>query len=818
MSDVIQEVRHAARSLWRQPTFAAVAVLTLALGIAANTGIFSVVNAVLLAPLPYPAADRLMLLWSHFPEVGRTSVSPANFRDWRAQNDVFEGLAAFSSLPVSLSEEGTPERLMAASVSTNYFQVLGRSPLLGTTFQARTDADGPRQEVVLSHGLWVRRFGGDPGVIGRSVRLDGRSYEVLGVMPPDFGLPAIVPQGVASQSPELWVPAPIKDIPQLEMGTAQDLSERRGTSFLRVLGRLKPGVTPERAASVMSTLAARLERDHPDENAHSGIALVPLREQVVGDSQPVLWVLLCAVGLVLAIACANVANLFLVRAAARSQELAVRTALGAGRGRLVRQLLLESLLLSVVAGGLGLLLAMWGLDGLLHIVPPDLLRLGEVRMDGRVLAFTSGVSLMTGLLFGVMPALQASSPELSLVLRRGGNGRATEARSRSRSALVVAEVALAVVLLISAGLLMRSLWRLQSVDPGFQVDSMLTWKLSLPVDKYPSARQAEFFEQVRQQVAALPGVMSVGAVSDLPFGGAGIREGLEIDGRPVATPADMPSVGFQSITPGYLTTLGIPLRQGRDVASSDTSETQPVVLVNEAAVRRFWAGANPVGQRIRVGGETTPWLTVVGVVADVRYDGLGNASRPEVYVPGLQRTFFFMAFAARTRGDAWGLVSGVRAAVAELDKGLAVGEVRTMAQRVEEATSRPRFVSLLVGMFAGMSLLLAAVGLFGVMAYMARQRTREMGIRMALGARPADVRRLVVGHGMRLALLGVAVGLVGAWASTRVLSSLLFGVSTTDPLVFGGLALVVTGVSLLATWIPALRATRVDPLVAMRAD
>ncbi|MBU8898152.1 hypothetical protein DRW03_26115 [Corallococcus sp. H22C18031201] len=818
MWDVIQEVRHAARSLLRQPMFTAVAVLTLALGIAANTGMFSVVNAVLLAPLPYPSAERLMVLWSHFPEEGRTSVSPANFRDWREQNDVFEGLAAFTSLPVSLAEEGTPERLTAASVSTNYFQVLGRSPLLGTTFQARTDAEGPRLEVVLSHGLWVRRFGGDPGVIGRSVRLDGRSYEVLGVMPPDFGLPAIVPQGVGSASPELWVPALIKDIPQLELGSAQDLSERRGTSFLRVLGRLKPGVTPERAASVMSTLAARLERDHPDENTRSGIVLVTLREQLVGDSQPVLWVLLCAVGLVLAIACANVASLFLVRAASRSQELAVRTALGAGRGRLVRQLLLESLLLSLVAGGVGLLLAMWGLDGLLHIMPPDLLRVGEVRMDGRVLAFTSGVALLTGLLFGVMPALQASTPELNLVLRRGGNGRATEARSRSRNALVVAEVALAVVLLISAGLLMRSLMRLQAVDPGFQVGSLLTWKLSLPADKYSSARQAEFFEQVRQQVAALPGVMSVGAVTDLPLGGAGIREGLELDGRPVASPADIPSVGFQSVTPGYLTTLGIPLRQGRDIATSDTAQTQPVVLVNEVAVRRFWGGVNPVGQRIRLGGESTPWLTVVGVVADVRYDGLGNDSRPEVYVPALQRTFYFMSFAARARGDVWALAPGVRAAVAELDKGLAVGEVRTMAQRVEEATSRPRFVSLLVGMFAGMSLLLAAVGLFGVMASMARQRTREMGIRMALGARPADVRRLVVGQGMRLALLGVAVGLVGAWASTRVLSSLLFGVSTTDPLVFGGLALVVTGVSLLATWIPALRATQVDPLLAMRAD
>ncbi|NOK04978.1 MULTISPECIES: ABC transporter permease [Myxococcus] len=820
MSDFVQELRHAARMLAKQPAFTLVAVFTLALSIAASTAIFSVVNAVLLSPLPFPEQERLVMAWTRLPGTPQWSVSPANFRDWREQGEVFEALTAFSHVPFNLSGDGTPERLRGASVSSNFFRVLGVGPMLGTTFQATEGEMGPRHVVVLSHGLWQRRFGADARVIGRSVRLDDRSYEVVGVMPERFGLPAIAPgRVVPTESPELWVPAALQDIPQLGSNAALDLSQSRDTSYLRVMGRLKPGVTLERAGGAMSAIAQRLEAAYPVSNRHSGIVLVPLREQLVGNAQPVLWVLLGAVGLVMAIACANVANLFLVRATARRQEMATRMALGAGRGRLVRQLLTESVLLALVAGALGLLLAVCGLDGLLGLVPPELPRLDEVRVDGWVLAFTFCVSLGTGTLFGLLPALQASRPDLNAVLRQGGGGKLTVGGQRSRGALVVGEVALAVMLLIGAGLLLRSLWSLQTVEQGFQDDSVLTWSVSLPSDTYPDeARQGALFQRVVEEVAALPGVRRAGAASDLPLGGAEIWMGLGIEGQAPVEPSARASVGFQVVTPGYFQTLGIPLRQGRDVTSLDTRESQPVVLLNETAARRHFPGSDPVGQRIRLGDDANVWLTVIGVVGDVHYNGPGQEVRPEAYVPALQRTFFFMSFVARTEGEPMALVPAVRSVMASLDKDLPVSTPRTMAQRVAESTARPRFVSLLVAVFAGLSLLLAGVGLSGVIAYMVRQRTREIGIRMALGALPSDVMRLVLGHGVRLALVGVCVGLVGAWATTRIMASLLFGVSATDPVTFGALAALVAGVSLLATWLPARRATRVDPQVAMRGE
>ncbi|MCE9669745.1 ABC transporter permease [Myxococcus stipitatus] len=816
MTDFLQELRHALRMLTKHPAFTAIAVATLALGIAANTAIFSVVNAVLLSPLPFPDQDRLVMAWTRLPASPRWTVSPANFLDWRRQDDVFESMAAIAPLSVNLTGDGTPERLRAASVSSNFFQVLGVAPALGTVFQGPGEDTGPRQVAVLSHGLWKTRFAEDPHVVGRQVRLDGRSYEVLGVMPERFRIPALVPAGASpTDAPQLWVPAPLHDIPQLGPDATVDLSQSRGTSYLRVLGRLKPGVSLERATQVMSALADTLTQLHPETNQDSGITLVPLREQLLGDVRPVLFILLGAVGLVLAIACANVANLFLVRAAARRPEMAVRAALGAGRWRLARQLLTESVLLSLIAGALGLLLAAWGLDAMLGLVPPEVPRLEEVGVDGRVLAFTVCMTLGTGVLFGLLPALQASTPDLNGVLRQSGGGRLVGGH-RSRDALVVGEVALAVVLLISAGLLVRSLWRLQDVEPGFQEEGVLTWSMSLPPERYPDeARQAAFFQQVVERVSQVPGVQGAGAISDLPMGGANIWLSLEVEGRPVPV-SERPSVGFQAITPGYLRTLGIPLLQGRDVATTDTAKSEPVVLLNQTAARQHFPGQDAVGQRLRLGGEATPMLTVVGVVGDVKYDGPAKEARPEAYVATLQRTFFFTSFVARTQGDPAAVIPSVRAAVGELDRELPLADVRTMAQRLAESTARPRFMSFVVALFAGMSLLLAGVGLSGVMAYAVRQRTREMGIRMALGAQPSDVLRLVLGHGMRLALLGVGLGLVGAFALTRVMASLLYGVSTTDPLVFGALAALVTLVALLATWLPAHRATRVDPQIALR--
>ncbi|WP_224367792.1 ABC transporter permease [Hyalangium versicolor] len=817
MRDFIQELRHALRTLARQPAFTAVAVLTLALGIAANTAIFSVVDAVLLSPLPYPQADRLVMAWSNWPNTPRNSVAPANYLDWREQNDVFEGLTAFQLLELNHSGEGTPERLRGASVSANFFQVLGVTARLGTTFQPSPDGSVPQQVVVLSHGLWQRHFGGDEHIIGRSVRLNDRSYEVIGVMPEGFSIPIITPTRILSVLPqELWVPAPIKDVPQLGPNADEDRSGWRDTNYLRVMGRLKPGVTLERAASAMSTIAERLAREYPQSNKDSGITLVPLREQLVGNVQVVLWVLLGAVGLVLAIACANVANLFLARASARRQEFAVRVALGAQRGRLMRQLLVESVLLSLGAGALGLLLALWGLDGLLALVPPELPRVGEIHLDGRVLAFTLCVSLGTGVLFGLVPALHFAAPDLSGVLRQSAGGKLTAARNRSRSVLVVGEVALAVVLLIGAGLLLRSLWRLQSVEPGFQADHVLTWKVALPAGKYPEQRQqAAFFEQLRERVASLPGVRSVGGISDLPLGGADIGTSVFLEGD---GPDERRGAGHQVITPDYLRTLGIPLRAGRDVTATDTADAPQVMLVNETAARRFWPGRDPVGQRVQLGGQDQPWHTVVGLVGDVRHRGPTEQARPEVYVPAAQKTFFFMSFVARTEGEPTALVPALRSAVGALDSELPIADVRPMEQVLMTATARPRFVSLLVALFAGLSLLLAGVGLYGVIAYMARQRTQEIGIRMALGARPTDVLRLVVGQGMRLSLSGVGLGLLGAWATTRAMGSLLFEVSATDPVTFGALALLVMGVTLLATWLPAHRATRVDPLVALRSE
>ncbi|GEN11820.1 duplicated orphan permease [Myxococcus fulvus] len=821
MRDFVQELRHALRMLVKHPGFTAVALLTLALGIAANTAIFSVVNAVLFAPLPYREPDRLMMVWGLSPNQSRQTVAPANFLDWRAQSDSFEGLAAFSNVSFSLGGDGTPELVRGGSVSANFFQVLGTPAALGTTFQASSGGEGSWQRVVLSHGLWRRRFGGDPRILGRTVRLNDVSYEVVGVMPERFEWPTIVPtHASASEPPQLWVPAVHRDVPQLGPDTAQDTSTRRDGNYLRVVGRLKPGVTREGAQQAVATIAERLAREYPETNAKSGIGLVPLREQLVGNVQAVLWLLLAAVGLVLVIACANVANLFLSRASARRQELTVRLALGARRWQLVRQLLTESVVLALAAGALGLLLALWGMDALLALVPPELPRLGAVGLDGRVLAFTLLTSLGTGVFFGLVPALKASAPDLSGVLRQGGGGRLSSGGNRSRGALVVGEVALAVVLLISAGLLLRSLWRMQSVELGFRSEGVLTWSVSLPATRYPDdARQAALFQQVLERVQALPGVKSAGAISDLPLGGNDVSTVLTREGQSRPEPGEARSVGYQCITPGYFRTLGIPLLGGRDLTAMDGEGTQRVVLVNQTLAREAWPGETPVGQRIRLGSDPdSPWLTVIGVVGDVRQGGALKETRPEAYVPALQGTFHFIQFAAHTEGDPTRLVAGVREAVAALDSQLPISKVRTMEETVTSAMARPRFLSTLVALFAALALLLAGVGLSGVIAYMARQRTQEIGIRMALGARPVDVLRLVLGSGMRLALAGVGLGLVGAWAATRGMASQLYGVSATDPLTFGSLSLAVVVLTLVATWLPARRATRVDPLIAMRSE
>lgn len=816
MESIWQDLRLALRTMVRQPGFSAVALLTLALGIGANVAIFSVVDAVLLEPLPYAEPERLVMAWNSRPDQERATVAPADFLDWREQTTRFEGLAAFAGVQFNMAGEGAPELVRGASVSRGFFEVLGVQPLLGHTFGM---GEPSARQVVLGHGLWVQRFGGDRNILGREVRLNGTAYEVVGVMPPSFDWPAVTPMNAdAAQGPRLWVPAVHRDVPQLGSNAAQDTSTWRDGSYLRVVGRLRPGVTREQASEELAAIARRLEEAFPDTHARLGVRLVPLREQFVGNVRPLLWVMLGAVGFVLAIACTNVASLFLARAVSRRREFAVRAALGAGRGRLVRQVLTESLVLGAVAGVLGVLLAAWGVDGLVALSPANLPRLGAVEVDGRVLAFAACISLLTGVFFGLLPALQVSGVRLAGVLKQGG-GAVTAGAGRLRGGLVAAEVALAVVLLIGAGLLLRSFLELHAVEPGFRPEGVLTWRVSLsPTEYVGDERKAAFFSQLLEQVRALPGVTSAGAVLSLPLGGDDIRMGLGIEGRPPPDPAERRSPGFQLVSPGYLATLGIPLRGGRDFTSLDTAATEKVVLLNAEAARQYWPGENPVGQRVRVGSEDGPWRTVVGVVGDVHQGGPSAGVRPEVYIPFTQWTFSFMSFALRTEGDPAALVPMVRAAVQRLDADQPLSDVHTLEAVVHEALARPRFLSLLVGLFASAALLLAAVGLSGVIAYTVRQRTRELGIRLALGARPGDVQGLVLGQGLVLAGVGVVVGLGVAWGLSRWMASLLFEVSTTDPLTFGGLALLVLAVSALATWLPARRAARLDPLIALRGD
>ncbi|MBF5046485.1 ABC transporter permease [Aggregicoccus sp. 17bor-14] len=817
-----QDLRYALRMLRRQPGFALVAVLTLALGIGANTAIFSVVDALLLKPLPYAGEEALVMVWETNREGKAGTTSPMNFRDWR-KADAFSGLAAFSNLAFNLagSGEAPPERVQASSVSSNFFEVLGVRPMLGATFEPAPDGVADARTVVLSHRLWQRRFGGDPGIVGRTVRLDDAPYTVLGVMPAGFEWAQIAPKGASARdAAELWTPAPHHDVPQLGVDTGVELSSSRGTGYLRVVGRLAPGVSLAQAGSRMQALGAQLARDFPEDNAGSSIRVLPLREQLYGSTRPMLLVLLAAVGLVLAIACANVANLFLARAAGRGRELAVRTALGARRGRLVRQLLTESLLVALAAGALGLLLAAWGVDALLALEPADVPRLTDVGLDGAVLLFTLGVSLGTGLLFGLLPALHASDLDLHATLKQGAGVKGGGRGKRSRAALVVAETALALVLLVSAGLLLQGFWRLQHVDPGFEPDRLLSFAVNLPKQPYSDeARQTAFYRQVLERLSALPGVERAGAVLTLPFGRDNIGLTLNVEGRPPPPPGrEQPTAGYQVASQDYFATLGIPLLRGRGFLPTDVDGSLPVVLLSEAAAKANFPGEDPVGRRIRMGGEGNRWLTVVGVVGDVRHGGLGEPPRAEVYRPFEQDGWAFLTFVLRTRGEPTALAQAARDAVRAVDGQLAIARVQPVRALVDASIARERFLSLLVGVFAAVALLLAAVGLYGVISYAARGRTQEIGVRMALGARPADVLRLVLGSGLRLALGGVALGLVGAWGAGRLLASQLPGVRAADPLTLAALALAVCAVALAATWLPARRAMRVDPQEALRAE
>ena len=806
MENYLRDVRYAVRMLIRNPGFTLVAVLALALGIGANTAIFSVVNSLLLRPLPYKTPERLVTLWQDFRARGgpeREWASPDDFYDWRDKNKVFDHVSAVTGWGSTLTGVGEPEDLIGAAVSHDTFSLLGIEPARGRSFQQEEDQPGAERVVVLSHRLWSRRFNSDPDLLGKSVTLGGEAFTVIGIMPPGFTMPL-------APNSELW--RALRPVLGPRCG--------RGCLTIRVLARLNPDATIDRARSEMSALAADLGEEYPQTNKGVGMTIVGLQEQIVGQFKTALLVLLAAVALVLLIACANVASLLLARASAREKEFAIRSALGANRRRLMRQLLTESVLLSLTGGALGLLLAFWMVDALKALSPQGTPRVSEINIDLPVLGFTCAVALLTGLAFGLVPALQTSKPNLNQTLKEGrGTGDATR-RSGLRSALVISEIALAMMLLIGAGLLLKSFVNLMNVDPGFRPANVLTMSVVLPRTRYAErSRCSSFYAQLLERIDRLPGVESTGATSSLPLSGGGTDSDFVIEGRPQAGPGEEPAAWYSSVTPAYFKTMGIRLIKGRVFTEQDRPDSTPAIIITEAMAKRYFPDEEPLGRRIgNPGGDKTDWREIVGVVADVKQFGLDTDARPTMYLPHGQSPARGMSLTVRTASDPLRIVDEVRRQVSDLDGNLAVSNILTMDQLVSQSVSDPRFILVLLVSFAGLALLLAAVGIYGLISYSVTQRTHEIGLRMALGAEASDVLRLVVGHGALLALIGVGAGILGAFALTRLMSSLLFGVNATDPAIFGLIGLLLMGVALAASFIPARRATRVDPMIALRCE
>ncbi|MBV9927383.1 MAG: ABC transporter permease [Acidobacteria bacterium] len=813
METFLQDVRYGARVLAKHKGFTAVAVLTLALGIGANTAIFSAVNDLLLRPLPYTDADRVVMLWEVTPE-GRhmNTTSRANFREWRAQGGSFESVAAFSDQRLALTGGGEPEEVSVQLATPELFKVLGVEPSLGRVL-AEDDARADSAGVVISHAFWKRRFGGDPGVIGKGLTLNGEPYTVVGVMPQGFQWHIRQRSGTGKPA-EVWM---VLQMPQPGAGGANE----RGR-FLSVVARLKRGVSFEQADAELKTIHRRLEQDSTY-NKNYTAEVIPLREQLVGNVRPALWVLLGAVGLVLLIACANVANLLLSRVAAREREIALRTALGARRSRVIRQLLTESLLLSLLGSALGLLVAWWGIGALVRISPRDLVSLQNVGINTTVLLWTLGVTLLTSVLFGIAPALEATRVNLSDALKDGGKGGdAQGSRSRRlRGALVVGEVALALMLLAGAGLLVKSFVQLRQINTGFETENVLTMVLPVPTTRYKEDPEfVAFFRQALERVRALPGVRSAGIVNYLPlYGGLGSATGFDVGGQPAAPPGMGPSTNVRVADSEYFKAMGIPLRRGRTFTDAENSEPRHVILVSESFARRFFPGADPIGKRIKVYMSEDPaWAEIIGIVGDVRYDNLTAEAEPFAYYPHPELVYSTMTMVIRTAGDPAEMAPAARREVAAIDADQPVSDVRTMTQVMAETVSRARFNTLLLAVFASLATLLSAIGIFGVMSYSVQLRTREIGLRMALGAQPGRVMMLVLRQGLLLTLFGIGAGLAGALVLTRLMSSLLYGVTASDPLTFAAIVVVLGAVSLIACYIPARRATRVDPLIALKYE
>jgi predicted permease len=803
---MLTDLRYALRMLIKRPAFSAIAILTLGLAIGANSAIFSVVNAVLLRPLPYAHSEQLVRVFGSQPQLGLAPTSPANFLEWKEQNEVFERIATYVGQGFNLTGGDKPERVIGARVSADLFPLLRVQPGLGRAFTEEEDQTGHGQVAILSHEFWQSRFGGDSHALNQTITLNEKPYTVVGIMPPGFAFP--------DTRTQVWTPV------------AFNPAERatRDTNFIDVIARLKPGVSIEQARAHMTALAQRQAERYPQSNTGVGAKVISLHEQTVGDVRPILVVLLGAVGFVLLIACANVANLLLARAAARQKEMAIRGALGASRSRVVRLLLTESVVLAVLGGAVGLILASWSLDLLVSLKPANLPRLAEIGINRAVFIFTLTISVVTGIVFGLVPAFQASKPDLNEGLKDSGRGATGgPGRQRVRTLLVVSEVALSLVLLVGAGLMMRSFARLLAVDPGFKADHVLTAFVSLPVSKYPRGdEQAAFFGRLIERLRNLPGVSSAGVVSDMPlFGGS--STGFEIDGRPASLPGQRPLTDYRLITPDYFTAMGIRLIKGRAFSRHDTEDAPGVVIINETMAARFFPGEDPIGKRIGLSGNPRDWREIVGVVGDVRNYGVDSDVKPEAYVPLVQNAPGYLANVAsamnvvvRSTNAPAVLTTMLRDQVQALDKDQPVSEVRTMEWYLSESMAQRRFNMILLGAFGGLALVLAAVGIYGVIAYTVTQRTHEMGIRIALGARGGDILKLIFAHAMFTTLIGIGIGLGAALALTRLLQNLLYQVTATDPLVFGTITLLLLLVAMVATYIPARRAMKVDPITALR--
>jgi len=815
METLLQDLRYSIRMLAKKPTFTLVATITLAIGIGANTAIFSLVNAVLIRQLPFEKPEKLVWIWSTRVDRDKAFFSIPDFVDYRDRTETLEGIAAFANWGASLTGTNEPERMQGVRISANTFQMLGVTAALGRMLLPEDDRPGSERVVVLSYGLWERRFGLDRNMIGNKLTLNNDSYTVIGVLPRTFIFPGT--EGEA----EIAVPLSFTTDPR---------RTERGSNFLRVIARLKPEAGIKQTEAELAAISNDLKQKYPDTNGkHAAPRVVALQDEMVGSYRSALLMLLAAVGFVLLIACSNLANLLLASASARHKEIAIRTAIGATRIRLIRQLLTESMLLAVAGGALAVLGAWWGIDLLLTLSPSDLPRSGEISLDARVLAFTLGVSLLAGLIFGVTPAIHASKVDLIKELKGASKG-SLEAfgRNRTRSILVVSEIAISLVLLIGAGLLVKSFQRLQNVSPGFDADGLLLVRLSLPQARYSKPEEIRtFYEKIASRIEALPGVESVGAANVLPMNGLNVRADYTVVGRPPVSKTDVPAAQNRFVSPGYFHTMKIPIMTGRDFTEMDGSRAQAVVVIDETVAARYWPDQNPLGAHLKIddGGATPREVEIVGVAANVKNFGLDEEPAATIYAPFYQipqgAVGFFInrvSLVVRSGSDPLALATTVRREVQSVDKDVPASNPRSMSQFLSVSVAPRRFSLLLLAIFALIALLLATTGIYAVISYSVTQQTHEIGIRMALGARSAEVLRMIVGHGLKLVLIGIGIGLAGAFALTRVISGLLYGVSPTDPTTFAIVSVILLIVALGACFVPARRATKVDPMIALRYE